>query len=210
MRTVLLAALLGLLTSHASAQMGNPAGWAPDTQMEKAGTPLPHQSNYQDRLFARLATAGGLAELDLGRLAADRATHAGTKQFAQRMVDDHQKANQALKSIAEKSKMPLPAKPNAEHRKIRDDLAKLSGAEFDRAYLAAQVVEHQKTAQILAWEIGQGEDAEMQRFAAATLPTVLDHLQMARGLASELGKRVAEGDRPAHGDERTTPKQRPR
>jgi putative membrane protein len=208
MRIALLAAVLAVLTSHVAAQLGNPAGWAPDTQTEKPGAPLPNQSNYQDRLFAQLATAGGLAEVDLGRLAADKTTHAGIKRFAQRMVDDHRKINQALKLIVDKSKMPLPAKLDAERRKIRDDLTQLTGADFDRAYLAAQVVEHQKAAQLLAWEIGQGEDAELQRFASETLPTVLDHLRIARDLMAEMRNRVAAGDRPDPSHERSHPSRR--
>lgn len=186
MRKVLITTLLVLAPWQACAQKGNSAGWSPDTRTEKAGVPSPNQSNYQDRLFGQIAAVGGLAEVDLGKLAADKASDPKVKQFAKRLVDDHEKANHQLKSIAQKSSIPLPTIIDAEHNRTRADLDKLKGPQFDRAYLANQTVEHQKTAQLLAWEIGQGEDEEMQRFASETLPTVLEHLRLARDLAAEI------------------------
>lgn len=182
---------LALLPAHASAQIGNPAGMAPDTKMENPGVPAPNQTNYQDRLFAQLAGEGGLAEVELGKFAAGKTTHDDVKRFADRMVDDHGKANDMLRSVAEKSKMPLPNAMNADHKKMRSHLQKLTGPQFDRAYMAAQIVDHQKTALLLAWEIDQGEDAEMQRFAADTLPTVLEHLEMARSVQAKLASENA-------------------
>src|SRR4051794_24801466 len=66
-------------------------------------------------------------------------------------------------------------------------LEKLEGDAFDISYIRSQVVDHQKTAQLLEWEIGFGEDADVQRFASATLP-VLEHLQAARDLQAELAR----------------------
>jgi putative membrane protein len=198
MRRVLLAAVLAMLAGQARAQIGNPAGWAPNTQMEQAGKPMAQQNNYQDYLFAQLAAAGGLAEVDLGKLAESKAANADVKQFAERMIDDHGKANDKLTSIAQKSRAPMSGKPDAEHSQARANLEKLNGGEFDRAYIAAQVTEHQKTAQLLAWEIGQGQNAEMQRFASETLPTVLEHLRQARDLAAQYPTAVAD-TRPKQG-----------
>jgi len=178
---------LGLLLSpaHGMAQIGNPAGFAPDTLMDKPGVPAANQTNYQDRLFARLLTAGGLAEVELGKLARSRSDDGTVKEFADRMVNDHGKANDALKSIADKSKTPLPGELDPDHKKIKADLEKLKGSEFELAYMAAQIVEHQKAAQLLVWEIGSGEDGELQRFAARTLPTVIEHLEIARQIYAQ-------------------------
>lgn len=191
MRTLAITLGLALLPNFASAQIGNPAGMAPDTRMEKPGVPAPNQTNYQDRLFAQLMTAGGMAEVELGKLAAGKTGNDGVKNFANRMLEDHGRANEMLKSLADKSKIPLPAEIDADHTKIRADLEKLEGSEFDRAYMAAQIIDHQKAAQLLAWEIGSGEDAELQRFAAATLPTVQEHLQMAIDLIAQLSTQAA-------------------
>lgn len=188
MRTVLLASM-AMLAHPVSAQIGNPAGMAPDTRMEAPGIPAPNQTNTQDRLFAQLLAAGGLAEVDLANLAVAKARMPATKEFAKRMVDDHTSANQKLAGIADKSKIPLPREPDQDHQKTHEDLDRQAGG-FDLAYIRKQVVEHQKTAQLLEWEIGSGEDAELQRFAAEILPTVLQHLERARTLAAELSAQV--------------------
>ncbi|WP_434714058.1 DUF4142 domain-containing protein (plasmid) [Rhizobium sp. YTUHZ045] len=175
-----------LLSSTAFAQIGNPAGMGADTKMSKPGVPAPHQTNNQDRLFAQLAAAGGLAEVELGRMASGRAKADAAKQFAEMMVRDHTEANAKLKELAEAAKIPLPETLDPDHQVVRDQLDKLSGTPFDTAYIKAQIVDHQKTAQLLAWEISLGEDAEMQRLAASMLPIVLDHLRRAQEINAEL------------------------
>src|SRR3954467_9972208 len=122
MRVAAITLGLLLLPAPGIAQIGNPAGFAPDTLMEKPGVPAANQTNYQDRLFARLLTAGGLAEVELGKLAGSRSDDETVKQFADRMVNDHGKANEELKSIADKSKIPLPGELDAEHKNTKADL----------------------------------------------------------------------------------------
>jgi putative membrane protein len=168
------------------AQVGNPAGMAPGTPQSPPGTPAPHQLNQQDRLFLEQAGIGGMAEVALGRLAEQRGQNAAVKDFARRMVQDHGKANDQLANIAHGVNVPVPQGPDPEQRTMQEQLEKLSGASFDVAYVRGQVGEHQKTSVLLAWEIGSGQDAELKRFAADTLPVVLDHLQMARDLVSQL------------------------
>ena len=187
MRRVAIALSFAVLpVSVVMAQIGNPAGMAPDTRFEAPGKPAPNQTNYQDRLFAKLTAAGGMAEVEFGNLAAEKAGNSGVKDFAQRMVEDHGKANDTLKGLADASKIPLPDELDPDHQRQRAELEKLEDAEFDLAYMRGQIVDHQKTVQLLIWEIGSGQDAEIQRFAAATLPTVLRHLEMARDLTAEL------------------------
>ncbi|MBB3234798.1 DUF4142 domain-containing protein [Phyllobacterium endophyticum] len=179
-------ALALMIGSPAFAQIGNPAGLAPDTKMQEPGVPAPHQTNNQDRLFAQLAAAGGLAEVEFGKFASTKATTASVKEFAQAMVNDHTDANSKLKELADAAKIPLPDTLDADHRVIRQDLEKAEGKAFDIAYMRSQIIDHQKMAQLLAWELNSGEDAEMQRYAAATLPKVMHHLRMAQNIASEL------------------------
>jgi len=166
----------------AAAQMGNPAGMGVDTRMARPGIPAPHQTNNQDRLFAQLAAAGGIAEVELGKLAGAKAKEDAVGRFAEMMVRDHSDANGKLKDLAAAAKIPIPDQLDAEHAIVRDRLQKLDGDAFDTAYVKTQIVDHQKTAQLLAWEISMGEDADMQRLAAALLPNVLDHLRMAQEL----------------------------
>jgi putative membrane protein len=185
--------VLAAVPAAAAAQIGNPGFFDPTTRFESPGVPAPNQSNATDKLFARLAAEGGLAEVTFGELAAERAQAEAVSGFAGRMVEDHGAANETLAGIAEAGGIPLPDALNAEHAAMRDRLEGLEGAAFDLEYMKGQVVDHQKTVQLLVWEIGQGQNAALQRFAADTLPAVLDHLRMAREIVEDLAReRVAE------------------
>jgi len=186
MRNFLTIILMAMVPTSALAQMGNPAGFAPDTRMQEPGVPAAHQTNNQDRLFAKLMAAGGLAEVDLGKLAGTKAANASVKEFAEAMVRDHSDANSKLKTLADAAKIPLPNILDADHKAIRQKLDTAEGRAFDVAYIDSQIIDHQKAAQLLTWEIGSGQDAQLQQYAAATLPTVMTHLRMAQNIASAL------------------------
>jgi putative membrane protein len=175
-----------LVAGPAVAQIGNPAGVEAGTKQAAPGIPAPHETNNADRLFARLAATGGKAEVELGHLAEQKAAATSVKDFARMMVEDHSKANQKLAELAKTAGIPLPDGLDPDHQAVREKLEKLTGAEFDTAYILAQIVDHQKTVQLLQWEIGSGQDAPLQKFAAETLPIVLGHLRHAQFVASEL------------------------
>ncbi|MCW7538017.1 DUF4142 domain-containing protein [Aquabacterium sp. A7-Y] len=178
-----LAAVAAALTASSSpAQQGNPAGTTPSSQM-RAPADVP---NPQDRLFVTLAGQGGLAEVQLARLALDKARSDAVKRFARRMLDEHSQANQQLAAAARQAGLVPPDRPSDEHRATYDRLARLDGAAFDEAYVRDQLIEHQKTTQVLLWEMGSGQQPALQRFASATLPTVLDHLEHVQQLLGEL------------------------
>lgn len=194
---VLAICLAAVPASPALAQIGNPGFFAPDTRFESPGVPLPNQTNSDDRLFARLLAEGGLAEIAFAELASQKAQASTAGDFARRMIDDHSAANNELATIAEKSKIPLPEELNAEHREMRERLESLDGADFDLAYMRGQVVDHQKAVLLLIWEIDNGQDGELQRYASKTLRTVLHHLATARGIVEDLtNPAVARSDTP--------------
>src|SRR5690554_628894 len=184
-RSLLLAFSFTLLPG-AHAQIGNPGFMAPDTVFEEAGVPAPNQPNTADVLFAGLLTEGGLAEVELGQLAADMAAASSVQDFAARMINDHTDANETLADLAAESDISLPDAPNPHHMDVQARLEALDGAAFDLDYMRTQVAEHQKAVTLLVWEIGSGQDAELQQFAAATLPTVLAHLELARQIVADL------------------------
>jgi putative membrane protein len=195
MRTAAL--VLALLPATALAQIGNPGFMNPLTRFDPPGVPVPGQNNTTDQLFAQLAGEGGLAEVTLGELAAGKAAEPAVADFARRMVEDHTAANERLAAIAEASGIPLPDALSPEHEAMREKLEGLDGTAFDLEYMRGQVVDHQKTATLLIWEIGQGQNGDLQRFASATLPAVLDHLQAARALVDQLTHgQVAAADPP--------------
>jgi putative membrane protein len=177
----------GLSAMTALAQsLGNPGGMAPDTPRMESGSPPPDHPNAQDKLFVRQAAIGGKAEVELGKQAQEKAQAQSVRQFGERMTQDHGDANQRLLALGKKAEPSIPQVLDAEHEALRGRLSKLSGAEFDRAYMQAQVAEHQKTANLLLWEIGMGQSAELTKYAADTLPTVMEHLEVAKRVLATL------------------------
>ena len=164
-------------TMPATAQMGNPAGTKPESVPAPPGKPAPHDTNDPDRLFVQLLGAGGTAEVDAGKLAGERARSGTVKAFAQEMVRDHTAADSRLATLARQASIPWPSSLDPDHEATRRGLEAASADRFDALYVHAQLVDHQKTVQLLEWEIGSGQDAALQRYAADTLPTVLDHLR---------------------------------
>jgi putative membrane protein len=102
-----------------------------------------HNVSNGDKDFVKDVASDGTAEVELGRMALDRAVNPDVKKFAQMMVDDHSKANQELTSIATQYNIPVPSAPDGKHNDLRDKLAKYQGADFDREYINAMVDDHQ-------------------------------------------------------------------
>jgi putative membrane protein len=142
------------------------------------------QQQNADHDFILEAAMGGMAEVDLGQLASTKAQSDQVKQFAQRMVTDHGKSNAELKALAQSKNVAVPADSGAQHKAMKDRLTKLSGAEFDRAYMQEMVSDHRKTVDTFRKESQSGKDAEVRAWAAKTLPTLEEHLQMAQRASS--------------------------
>jgi len=186
MRLIAIALILAVLVTPATAQFGNPAGVDPASPQSAPGVPARHHANTQDKIFAQLAAAGGIAEVELGKLAEHKAESSGVKEFAGRMVQDHTRANEQLTQLAKQAQIPLPTGPGPDHKLLKTELEKIGGRNFDLTYMQGQVVDHQKTVILLQYEIGQGQEGELQKFASDTLPIVLAHLERARSLVEEL------------------------
>lgn len=190
---VSLAALaLGLAIGGCASQrshsdpMETPMAPASGPAVPTADTP-----NTQDRMFVDQAALGGAAEVEFGRLAEQRGASAQVRQFGQRMVADHGQSNARLTALAEENGIALPNGLDDEHRAALARLEAMSGHEFDVAYMRRQVGDHQKTVQLLAWEINSGQDAEIKGFAAETLPVVMGHLDSAKRILSGLTGQAA-------------------
>jgi putative membrane protein len=132
-----------------------------------------------DSTFAQKAAQGGMAEVKLGELAKDHASNQAVKTFGQRMVDDHTKANDELKSIAGKKGITLPSDLDSKDQATYDRLSKLNGAEFDRAYITDMVKDHRTDVSEFRRESEQGQDPDLKSFAGKTLPTLEEHLKLA-------------------------------
>jgi putative membrane protein len=137
-----------------------------------------------DTTFASKAAVGGMAEVALGKMAAFKGTDKQVKDFGNMMVMDHGKANAELMSIAKAKNITLPAGLDTEHQAKSDSLSKLSGADFDKAYVAAMIEGHKKTLALMQSEASNGKDAELKAFASKTAPVVqmhLDHITKIQG-----------------------------
>jgi len=137
----------------------------------------------KDQDFVTKAAQGGLAEVQLGQVAASKATAADVKTFGQRMVSDHSKANDELKSVAATAGATVPTEPSSDQRDTMTKLDKESGADFDKAYARAMVKDHKEDIDLFRKEASSGQNADLKAFAQRTLPTLEEHLRMAEALS---------------------------
>ena len=141
----------------------------------------------KDQQFLRHAARDGLAEVQLGQRAAEQATNPEVQRFGQRMVTDHTKANQELMALAQSKNISIPKAVDKQHQKTAEALAKKQGPSFDREYMRDMVKDHEKAVQLFTTEANAGSDADIKAFATKTLPTLQEHLQMARQLTQQQG-----------------------
>ena len=141
----------------------------------------------KDQQFLRHAASDGLAEVQLGQMAAERATNPEVQRFGQRMATDHSKANQELMALAQSKNISIPKDIDKKHQKTAAALTKKQGASFDREYTRDMVKDHEKAVQLFTTEANEGRDADIKAFANKTLPTLQEHLQMARQLTQQQG-----------------------
>ena len=167
-----------------SSQSANPNVDNPATPNTTASSKSSKTAATADEHFMKKAAEGGLAEVELGKLAADKASSDDVKKFGQRMADDHSKANDELKSIASQKGVTLPEKLNAKDQALKDRLEKLSGKQFDQVYMHNMVRDHTKDVAEFQHEASNGKDAAVKDFAEKTLPTLKDHLNQAKQIAN--------------------------
>lgn len=137
-----------------------------------------------DAHFYKSAAEGGMAEVEMGRMAEQKSSNPKVKDFAAMMVKDHSAANEELKSLAASKNVTLPSGPGAHADASKVKLEALSGVSFDKSYIAAQVQAHKSTVALLNKEISSGQDDDAKAFARKILPTVESHLKAADELAS--------------------------
>jgi len=171
--------LLGLAAAPALA--GQQPTTAEKADKLRAGGKLP------DENFVMKAANGSMAEVELGKLAIEKAGSDEVKKFGRRMVDDHSKANDELKTLAQNKHITLPAAIDPHEKALHDRLAKLSGAAFDRAYMQAMLTDHKKDVNEFRMEVKSGKDADVKGWAAKTLPTLEAHLKLAQSTNTAVG-----------------------
>ena len=164
-------ALTGLLASGVvAAQATAPAG---------ASAP---RAAHADSSFMKNAAEAGFAEIDAGNLALQKGSSAEVKSFAQKMVDDHKKADGELQTLAASKGVKLPTEATMVAKGKAKILEKRDGTGFDHAYAENQVSAHKDAVKLFEKAAMDAKDADVKAWAAKTLPTLQHHLQEAQAL----------------------------
>jgi len=158
-----------LLASHAFAQSNE----------------VPGNLSKSDFKFACEAATGGKTEVELGRIATQKASAASVKRFGEQMVTDHSKAGSNLERIAVQHNAVLPTRPTAKQQKEIGRLSGLSGAEFDREYVKLMLEDHKKDLKEFQSAAKSADAADLKSFATETSTVVQHHLEMVKALDTE-------------------------
>jgi len=137
--------------------------------------------------FLSNAARSGMVEVQLGNMAAQKASSEDVKQFGERMATDHSQLGQKLQQLATNLGFQLPGDLKPEQQNLVSRLEKLSGKAFDREYIKEMVKDHAKDVSEFERAANQATNADIKQFASNALPTLRDHLNMAREIAGKLG-----------------------
>jgi putative membrane protein len=168
---------LTLGTSLARAQNDMQSG-SQTNGMTGAATTL----TMADQKFMTNAAEGGMLEVKLGELAAQKATRDDVKNFGQKMVTDHTQINNDLTTLASQKGVPLPDMLDAKHQKIYEKLAALSGTDFDNDYISTMIKAHKMDAKLFKKE-SKTSDTDVKSFVDKSLTVIEEHLKMIEAIS---------------------------
>lgn len=139
-----------------------------------------------DEKFVKNAAAGGMMEVELGKIAAEKGVNDQVKAFGRQMQDDHGKANEELKTVAANKGVQIPTALEGKHKRTVNRLSKLSGPEFDRHYMRTMIEDHKEDLKAFQREADKGKDPEIKQFANKYAPVIKKHLEMAETTGQQL------------------------
>jgi putative membrane protein len=177
---------LGLLAPPVFAQTSQPTAPGHASPAATAKDAL----SQEDKMFVKEAAAGGMAEVELSKIA-QKSENADVKSFADRMVKDHSMANAQLTAIASGLGADIPKALDPEHERMREKLQTLHGKAFDEQYMRGMVEDHDKAVKLFQQQERSGHNSELKQFAQKTLPTLQDHQKMATDLSRKLSQTAA-------------------
>lgn len=158
---------------------------APD-QVNGSTATAPVAVNEDDAKFVTEAANGGMAEVELGQLAQQKGQSPDVKAFGEMMIKDHAKANDELKALAQTKNITLPAAIDADQQKVKDELSKKSGKDFDKAYINDMVKDHEKDVKLFEDASKNLKDADLKAFAEKTLPVLKGHLEHCKSVKDKM------------------------
>jgi putative membrane protein len=161
---------------------GNPGAVPQDMQMD------PYAA---DKDFLKNAAESSAVQVQLGKLAQDKASSDAVKEFGKQMVEAHTQTAEHLKEAATGLKIQVPAEPSRKAKKAEEKLSKLSGADFDRTYAKMAADEQKQAVKQFEREAKNGKVPAMKEFATRNLPAEQERQKHAEELASG-GTRTAD------------------
>jgi putative membrane protein len=167
-----------LLAAHAPIALAADTTATPASGARNAAALSPADSK-----FVKSAAEGGLYEVAVGKLAADKAGNAEVKSFGSMLVEHHSAANDKLKKVADAHGITLPTVLPSDKQKKLDRLSSLSGDAFDRQFVEmVGIADHQHDISEFEKESRSGKSEDIRSFATETLPTLKTHLATAQKL----------------------------
>jgi len=139
-----------------------------------------------EKKFLNDAALGGLLEVKLGQMATKQASNEEVKRFGQRMIDDHSKVNGEIQKLAQQKGVTIPQALDKKQQEKVDKMAKLGGGDFDKEYMKQMVDDHEDDVKVFEKAAKDAKDADVRSFAATTLPTLQEHLRLAKDIESRV------------------------
>jgi putative membrane protein len=139
-----------------------------------------------DKVFLNNALEGGMKEVQMGGMATTKALSDEVKGFAQQMIHDHSRANNEMRDLAKDGAITTSGGTNLQQQEEMAELAKLSGAAFDKQYVKLMLEDHEKDVAEFQKQADTATNSDIKRFAAETLPTLKKHLEMIKAIKAKL------------------------
>jgi len=158
-------------------------GYSPDMNRDN-----PRLGQTDENRFFREAFLTGITAVELGKVAVAKTSNDAVKQFAQKMMDSQFKLNEDLKQLARRQNIGVPDSLDSKHQSRVDKISKLSGADFDRAYIKDQLKDHQQDVKEFQLEAKSGSDPDVKSFAFKMIPLLEEHLSTLKDL--DKGKKI--------------------
>ena len=155
-----------------------------------------------DKMFMTKAAQSGMMEVHLAQMAQQKAASDDVKAYARKLEQDHSKANDQLKKIADERGVQLPS-DMGQHQQQMAKFQNLSGEEFDRAYMKMQVQHHKKDLSEFRKHQNRSMDTDLKEFASAQVPVLQQHYEQAQQLAASTGTRSRTADKNSSSNSQT-------
>jgi len=144
---------------------------------------------FDDAEFVKKAASGGMLEVELGKVAKEKAISGDVRKFAERMIEDHTKANKELATVAKSAGYTVPEKLMPKHQEHLDMFKKDRSKSFDAEYVKHMLKDHEEDVEEFGRASREAKNPELKAFAGKTLPTLKEHLAMVKKIHDSMPKR---------------------